>query len=69
MRRCLGFRHRTSQLPRNLLNFLAQPPHAISRYLDKYRDFRTSFAFYIILKQIVRKLVAMFREQDARNFR
>ena len=46
--RCLGFWHPTSQLARNLLNFLPQPPHAITRRLDKFRDFRTSFAFYII---------------------
>ena len=46
--RGLGFWHPTSQLARNLLNFLPQPPHAITRRLDKFRDFWTSFAFYII---------------------
>ena len=48
MWRCLGFRHRTSQLARKLLNFLPQPLHAMTRHLDKFRDFRTSFAFCII---------------------
>ena len=40
--------HRTWQLARNLLKFLSQPPHVISRHLDKFHDFRTSFAFYRI---------------------
>ena len=48
MWRCLSFWYPTSQLARNLLNFLPQPPHAITRRLDKFRDFWTSFAFYII---------------------
>ena len=68
MWRCLGFRHRTSQLARKLLNFLPQPLHAMTRHLDKFRDFRTSFAFYIIKKHFFNKLVVMFRETDVRNF-
>ena len=67
-RRCLGFRHRTSQLARKLLNFLPQPLHAMIRHLDKFHDFRTSFAFYIIKKHLFNKLVVMFRETDVRNF-
>ena len=43
-----GGKHRTWQLARNLLNFLSQPPHMISWHLDKFHDFRTSFAFYRI---------------------
>ena len=39
MWRCLGFWHPTSQLARNILNFLPQPPHAITRCLDKFCDF------------------------------
>ena len=35
-------------LARNLYNFLPRPPHVITRRLDKFHDFRTSFAFYII---------------------
>ena len=41
-------KHRTWQLARNLLNFLSQPPHMISWHLDKFHNFRTSFAFYRI---------------------
>ena len=41
-------KHRTWQLVRNLLKFLSQPPHMISWHLDKFHDFRTSFAFYRI---------------------
>ena len=33
---------------RKLLIFLPQPLHAMTRHLDKFRDFWTSFAFYII---------------------
>jgi hypothetical protein len=61
---CVGFKHRTSQLARNVLNFLSHPPHVVSRHLDKFHDLWTSFAFYRILKQIVCKLVAMFQEED-----
>ena len=43
-----GGKHRTWQLARNLLKFLSQPPHMISWHLDKFHDFRTSFAFYRI---------------------
>ena len=68
MWRCLGFRHRTSQLARKHLNFLPQPLHAMTRHLDKFCDFRTSFAFYIIKKHFFNKLVVMFRETDVRNF-
>ena len=64
----LGFRHRTSQLARKLLNFVPQPLHTMTRQLDKFRDFRTSFAFYIIKKHFFNKLVVMFRETDVRNF-
>ena len=46
--RCLGFRQPTSQLARNFLNFLPGPSHVITRHIDKFRDFRTSFGFYII---------------------
>ena len=46
----LNFRHRTSQLARKPLNFLSQPLHVMTRHLDKFRDFRTLFAFYIIKK-------------------
>ena len=66
--RCLGFRHRTSQLARKLLNFLPQPLHAMTRHLNKFHDFRTSFAFYIIKKLFFNKFVVMFRETDVRNF-
>ena len=48
MWRCLAFRHLPSQLASNFLNFLPRPPHAITRHLDKFRDFWTSFGFYII---------------------
>ena len=44
--------HERSCYFRNLLNFLPQ--------LAKFRDFRTSYGFYIILKY-------MLREEDARN--
>ena len=64
----LNFRHRTSQLAQKLLNFLSQPLHAMTRHLDKFRDFWTSFAFYIIKKHFFNKLVVMFRETDVRNF-
>jgi hypothetical protein len=46
--RCLGFKHRASPLASNVLKFLSQSPHAMSRHLDKFHDFRTSFAFCII---------------------
>jgi hypothetical protein len=36
------------KLVRNHLKFLSQTPHMISRYLVKFHDFRTSFAFYRI---------------------
>ena len=39
MWRCLGFWHPTSQLARNLLDFLPQPPHAIT-------DGSTSFVIF-----------------------
>ena len=41
-------KHRTWQLAWNLRNFLSQSPHMISWHLDKFHDFRTSFAFYRI---------------------
>ena len=41
-------KHRTWQLAQNLLKFLSQPTHMISWHLDKFCDFRTSFAFYRI---------------------
>ena len=65
--RCLGFTHRTSQLARNILNFLPQPTHAITWHLDKFRDFRTSYGLYIILKHFFGKWLVMLREEDARN--
>jgi hypothetical protein len=68
MRRCLGFRHHTSQRARNLLNFLPQPLHAMTRHLDKFHDFWTPFAFYIIKKHFFNKLVVMFREEHVQNF-
>ena len=68
MWRCLGFRHPTSQLTRSLLNFLPQPTHAITWHLAKFRDFRTSYGFYIILKHFSGKSVVMLREQDAWKF-
>jgi hypothetical protein len=52
MWRCLGFWHPTSQLARNLLNFLLQPPHAMTRRLDKFHDFWTSFGFFYHLKSL-----------------
>ena len=64
----MGFRHRTSQLARKLINFLPKPLHAMTRHLDKFRDFRTLFAFYIIKKYFFNKLVVMFHEIDVRNF-
>jgi hypothetical protein len=48
MWRCLGFRHPTSQLARNLLNCCTQPLHVITWLHDKFRGFRTSFGFYVI---------------------
>ena len=54
--------HTKSQLARNLLNFLPQPTHAIIWHLAKFRDFRTSYGFYIILKHFSGKLVIMLRE-------
>jgi hypothetical protein len=39
MWRCLGFKQHTSQLARNILNFLPQPPHMISRHLGNFHDF------------------------------
>ena len=65
--RCLGFRHPTSQLAWNLLNFLSQPTHAITWHLDKFRHFRTSYGLYIILKHFFGKWLVMLREEDARN--
>ena len=38
----------SSQLAWKLLNFLPQPLHAMTRHLYKFRDFWTSFSFYII---------------------
>ena len=51
--------HERSCYFRNLLNFLPQ--------LAKFRDFRTSYGFYIILKYFSGKSVVMLREEDARN--
>jgi hypothetical protein len=48
MWRCLSFRYLRSQLARNFLNFLPRPPHATTRHINKFRDFQTSFGFYII---------------------
>ena len=62
--RCLGFRHHMSQLTRKPIIFLPQPLRAMTRHLDKFHDFRTSFAFYIIKKHFFNKLVVMFHEID-----
>ena len=51
----INFRHLMSRVARNFLNFLPRAPHAMTRYLDKFRDFRTLFGFYIILKHVSRK--------------
>ena len=47
--------------------FTTQPTHAITWHLAKFRDFRTSYGFYIILKHFSDKSVVMLREEDAWN--
>jgi hypothetical protein len=38
-------------------------------HVDKFHNFLTLFEFYIILKQLDRKFVVIFREHGARKFR
>jgi hypothetical protein len=66
--KCLGLRHPTSQLARNLLNCCIQPLHATTWPLDKFHDFRTSFGFYIIYKHFSCQLFLMLRQKDVRIF-
>jgi hypothetical protein len=68
MWRCIGFRHQTWKLARNLLNCCTQPLHVIARRPDKFRDFRTSSELSVIWKHFSRKLFVMSRQQDARHF-
>jgi hypothetical protein len=37
-------------------------------HVDKFHDVLTLYVFYTILKQLVDKFTAMFREHDARKF-
>jgi hypothetical protein len=55
-------------MPETFSIFLPQPLHAMTRHLDKFHDFRTPFAFYIIKKHFFNKLVVMFREEHVLNF-
>ena len=61
---CVGFRHLVSQLARNLINFLPQPSHAITRRVAKFRDFLTSFGIYIIKKHFSLTFLDMLRQQE-----
>jgi hypothetical protein len=66
-RGCLGLRHPTWQLARNLLNCCTLPLHVITCCLDKFCDFRSSFGFSVIYKHFFRKLFVMWGQQVARN--
>jgi hypothetical protein len=61
--------HSTSQLSQNILKFLSQPLHMISRHVDKFHDFLTLFVFYTIFKQLDGKFTATLSEHGARSFR
>jgi hypothetical protein len=58
-----------SQLSRNILKFLSNPPHMISSPEDKFYDFLTLFVFYTIFKQLDDKFTAILSEYGARSFR
>jgi hypothetical protein len=60
--------HSSWQLSWNNVKILSEPLHMISWYLDKFHDFLTLFVFYIILKQLDRKVAVMFREHVVLNF-
>jgi hypothetical protein len=51
-----------------LFQILPRHTHTIWRQLDKFHDFRNSFAFYIIKKPLAHKLAALPREHVDRNF-
>ena len=60
--------HRTGQRARNFFKKFPRHTHTIRRQLDKFHDFRNSFAFYTIKKPLPRKLAALPREHVDRNF-
>ena len=60
--------HRTWQRGRNVFKFFPRHTHMIRRQLDKFHDFRNSFAFFTIKKPLPRKLAALPREHVDRNF-
>jgi len=60
--------HRTWQRARNFFKFFPRHTHTIRRQLDKFHDFRNSFAFYTIKKPLPRKLAALPREHVDPNF-
>ena len=68
MWRCLGFRHPVSQLARNLMNFLPQPPHAITRHVAKFRDFWTLFGIYIIINHFSITFLDMLCQREGWDF-
>ena len=68
MWRCLGFNHPTLQLARNFLKFLPHTTHAMPTQLVKFRQFRTPFGFYRILKHFPGTSLPMLRGQQGRNF-
>jgi hypothetical protein len=61
--------HSVWQLSRNTAKFLSESLHMIPWHVDKFHDFLTLFVLYIILKQLDRNFMVMFREHGARKFR
>ena len=65
---CTGLWTSYVQRARNFFKFLPQHTHTISWHLDKFCDFRNSFAFFRIKKPPAWKMVALPHAHVDRNF-